>query len=279
MVTVTVGHESRTFQVHLSKLGALAKLVETQQDDSTASIKLPNESPETFNVLVNWVYDAPLPRAAKASDYTDESVSLIPIPKSIKELPYLTWLDDATPKAQTEKATPSDDILENAHATQCMLLDLMMFAERHDWELLYNAAVDAFRAGEANLARDRPSLLHIEIAYGRTPVGSPIRELLSDYAWTLARANKDITWYWTEGLFRKIPDFLEDMLKRVDGNGPFQYPSEHRRVEEGVDEEYCERRYLAEEAPLDLAKTTYHLHGGRLQLDCRRSSEGLCMIE
>ncbi|KAI1360828.1 hypothetical protein F5Y08DRAFT_38959 [Xylaria arbuscula] len=279
IVNVTVGPESRIFQVHMSRIEALAKLVDGKADESSASIHLPKESPETFNVLVNWMYGEPLPRAAKTSDRTDQSASLIPIPKKIKELPYLTWLDDATPKDELEKAAQSDEELETAHATQCMLLDLMMFAERHEWEVLYNAAVDAFRAGEANLERDRPSLLHLEVAYRRTAIGSPIRELLSDYAWTLAKQNKNITRYWNEGLFRKIPEFLEDMLKRVDGNGPFKYPFEHREAEEVVADDYSELRYLAQEAPLDLAETTYHLHDGRLRLDCRRSSEGLCMLE
>ncbi|KAI0903741.1 hypothetical protein F4823DRAFT_617454 [Ustulina deusta] len=280
MVTVVVGHESRAFKVHLGKLGSLAKLLEGPSNKSSASISLPNENPDTFNVIVNWIYNEPLPRAAKASEYIDDTTSLMPVPESSNTVPYLAWIDDFPTKTEPEKPKSRDAQREDAHATQCMLLDIMMLAERHGWEKLYNAAIDAFREGEANLARERPSLLHIEVGYRRTAAGSPIRQFLGDYAYSLARANKNITWYWRENWFRKMPEFLEDMLKRVDGDGPFQYPFERRGRKDSNDGETGDcKEVLPREAPLDLAATTYHIHGGRMELDCERWREGSCAVE
>ncbi|KAI1428996.1 hypothetical protein F5Y12DRAFT_710546 [Xylaria sp. FL1777] len=277
IVTVSVGYESRAFQIHLGKLGPLAKLVQGPSDKSSAFISLPNENPETFNAVVNWLYNGPLPRAAKTTEYIDNTKSLMPVPQSVKELPYLTWISDLPIRSQPETPAPRDDQLEDAHATQCMLLDIMMLAERHGWEELYNAAIDAFREGEANLERDRPSPQHIEVVYQRTSAGSPIRQFLGDYAYSLARANKDITWYWHENWFRKIPEFLEDMLKRVDGKGPFQYPFARGVGSSGEDGDSS--GLIAHESPLELSGTTYHIHGGRMELDCKRSDDGSCAVE
>ncbi|KAI0965554.1 hypothetical protein F4678DRAFT_485205 [Xylaria arbuscula] len=276
IIAVTVGYESRGFQVHLSKLGPLSKLLEDQSDKSSTSISLPNERPETFNAVINWIYNEPLPRAGKPSEYIDDTNSLVPIPQSTQE-PYLTWISDVPIKEQPEQPQSHDTQLEDAYHTQCMLLDVMMLAERHDWEQLYNAAIDAFREGEANLQRERPSLQHIEVVYKRTSAESPIRKFMGDYAYSLAIANKDIMWYWRENWFRKFPEFLEDMLKRVDGNGPFQYPFQRHDSQDSDGSDSNET--IANEAPLDLSATTYHFHGKRMELDCRRSSEGSCAVE
>ncbi|KAI0432417.1 hypothetical protein F5Y09DRAFT_353516 [Xylaria sp. FL1042] len=288
MVRVAVGYEAREFQVHVGRLGPLAKLLEGSPEQTSASISLPKEKPETFNAVVNWMYNETLPRAGRPSEYIDETKSLTPTVPSTNQAPYLTWIGDFSSKYEPEKPASLDDHLEDAHATQCMLLDIMMLAERYDWEKLYNAAIDAFREGEANLVRDRPSMQHIEVVYRRTTAGSPIRQFLGDYAYSLARANKDITWYWHENWFRKIPEFLEDMLKRVDGNGPFQYPFERRAgkdSEDGGDSKDGQgsgkgnsENILTQEAPLELSATTYHIHGGRMELDCERSKEGICVL-
>ncbi|KAI1347037.1 hypothetical protein F5Y01DRAFT_307813 [Xylaria sp. FL0043] len=287
IVKVTVGYEPRDFQVHLARLGPLAKLLEGSSEQAPASISLPKENPESFNAVVNWVYNGTLPRAGKPSEYVDNTKSLTFTASNTNKVPYLTWIGDFPTKNEPEK--PRDEQLEDAHATQCMLLDIMMLAERYDWEKLYNAAIDAFREGEANLARERPSTQHIEVVYQRTAAGSPIRQFLGDYAYSLARENKDITWYWREGWFRKIPEFLEDMLKKVDGNGPFQYPFERRAGSDstegkdskdswGIDEGDSEK-ILTHEAPLDLSATTYHIHAGRMVLDCERSDGGNCVVK
>ncbi|KAI0520883.1 hypothetical protein F5B22DRAFT_653832 [Xylaria bambusicola] len=283
LVTVAVGHERRTFGVHLGKLGPLAKLVEDDASDVTvswASITLPNEIPETFNALVNWVYGSPLPRASKAINYYDENGNLITSTDVAQKMPYLAWFDDYIPEGEAKDSAARDWKLSDALATQCMLLDLMMFADRYEWEDLYNAAIDAFRAGEINMMRNQPSTLHIAVVYSRTGADSPVREFLCDYAYALAKKNRDIMWYWRKNWFQTVPEFLADMLKRVDGKGPFQYPFENYRILDDDDgDKTIDMRTLYEEAPLDLDETTYHVHGGCLWLDCRRSSQGLCAAE
>ncbi|KAI1277874.1 hypothetical protein F5Y07DRAFT_398022 [Xylaria sp. FL0933] len=289
IVKVTVGYEPREFQVHLARLGPLAKLLEGSSEQAQTSISLPKENPESFNAVVNWMYNGTLPRAGKPSEYIDETKCLKFTASNTSKVPYFTWIGDFSIENLPEKPTSRNEQLEDAHATQCMLLDIMMLAERYDWEKLYNAAIDAFREGEANLARERPSTQHIEVVYQRTAAGSPIRQFLGDYAYSVARENKDITWYWREGWFRKMPEFLEDMLKRVDGNGPFQYPFERRagsRSKDGGDskdswdiDEGDSDKVLTHEVPLDLSATTYHIHGGRMVLDCERSDEGICVVK
>ncbi|TGJ79651.1 hypothetical protein E0Z10_g9115 [Xylaria hypoxylon] len=283
IVTVYVGYKSRGFQVHRGKLGPLAKLLDDPSNKSIASISLPNEKAETFNALVNWIYNEPLPRAAKASEHIDDTKSFTPISTSIKAITGLTWENDILEKSKLEQPKPGNAQEEDAHATQCLLLDLMMLAERYGWEKLYNDAIDAFREGEVNLERERPNLLHIEVVYQRTAAESPVRQFLGDYAYGLAKANKNLTWYLQEKLFEKIPDFLEDMLKRVDGKGPFEYPFERAASKGGENGENGERKdnkeVLAQETPLDLCATTYHLHGGHMVLDCKRSDDGGCIVE
>ncbi|KAI0458940.1 hypothetical protein F5B21DRAFT_458355 [Xylaria acuta] len=189
IVTVNVGSKARAFQVHLDKLGPLAKLLDTSSDESPPSISLPNENAEAFNVVVNWIYNEPLPRSAKACEYVDDAKSLVPISASLASSADLAWGNDLPAKNKpeiTESAADPSKLgavqLKDAHTTQCVLLDLMMMAERYGWEELYNAAIDAFREGEGNLERERPSLLHIEVVYKRTSAGSPVRQFLGDYA-------------------------------------------------------------------------------------------------
>ncbi|KAI0474211.1 hypothetical protein F4859DRAFT_521933 [Xylaria cf. heliscus] len=287
IVTVNVGYQARAFQVHLNKLGPLAKLlIETSSNKLSPSILLPNENADAFNVVVNWIYNGPLPRAAKASSYVDDTKSLVPICTNRTASTDLAWGNDLPARSKSEKpesAKQGAPQLKDAHTTQCVLLDLMMMAERYGWEELYNAAIDAYREGEANLERERPSLLHIEVVYRRTSAGSPVRQFLGDYAYSLARVNKDLTWYLQEKWFEKLPEFLEDMLKRVDGKGPFEYPFRRRQEGKDKDGEGSDKNYgkgvLTREAPLDLSATTYHIHGGRMELDCKRSRGGACVVE
>ncbi|KAF2963577.1 hypothetical protein GQX73_g9996 [Xylaria multiplex] len=280
IVTIYVGYTSCGFQVHRGKLGPLAKLLDDPSNGLAGFISLPNERAETFNALVNWIYNEPLPRAAKTTEYNDDTKKPDPIPTNKKTSIDLTWENQPLVEGKTEKPNASNAQLEDAHATQCLLLDLMMLAERYSWEELYNAAIDAFREGEANLERERPDLLHIGIVYQRTTAESPIRQFLGDYAYALARSHQNLTWYLQEKWFDKIPEFLEDMLKRVDGKGPFEYPFKHgagkdtknsKDGDEGVTFEH--------EAPLDLSATTYHIHGGSIVLACRRSEDGGCIVE
>ncbi|RWA10552.1 hypothetical protein EKO27_g4559 [Xylaria grammica] len=290
IVTVYVGYQSHGFQVHRDRLGPLAKLLDDPLSKLIDSISLPNEKADTFNALVNWIYHEPLPRAAKASEYNvDGTGGLAPISTSVKALTDLAWGKDLPAGSKGEKPKLGNAGLEDAHATQCLLLDLMMLAERYGWEKLYNAAIDAFREGEANLQRERPDLLHIEVVYQRTAAESPIRQFLGDYVYALARADRNLTWYLREKWFEKIPELLADMLKRVDEKGPFQYPfdrgaskdKDKENGEGGEDdgEKQDEREVLAQETPLDLSATTYHIHDGRMMLDCERSDDGGCSVE
>lgn len=346
-----MGPKPCIFQAHLSRLGPLAKLLEAPSRKSPASITLPNESADTFNALMHWIYNGPLPYAAKIttdddvdsnpesesdsglhSDSDSDAPQMFPfVPISGASMPSrLGWegfppspsfslststvIDDskspggtkqqhtsgpatATPvvkkarhikkqqqrkqkekeaaqEKKKEKEKEKQELLSEAQATQCLLLDLAMFAERHVWETLYNAAIDAFRAGEANLGRERPSPLHVEVVYRRTRPGSAVRLFIADYVYARAREHGDLVWYEKEGVFGRLPGLLEDVLVRVDGRGPFGYPW-RRGVGGGVGEDVG---VLEGEAPLDLDATTYHVHGGRMVLDCVRAEDGTCGV-
>ncbi|KAJ8119061.1 hypothetical protein ONZ43_g3865 [Nemania bipapillata] len=289
IITVYVGRTARAFHVHLSKLGPVSNLLDSSK--SSSAISLPNENEESFNAIVNWIYNGPLPRAANISEYVINAKTL-ESPSEGNTLvadfswgKYLSTTISGRGRTSTVTATAKsgDSLLKEALSTQCMLLDIMMMAERWRWEKLYNAAIDAFRDGERNLRRERPSLLHIKVVYLRTSAGSPLREFLGDYAYSLAKANKNMSFYLKEGWFERLPDFLEDIMRRMDGKGPFTYPLQRRSSKDGeFDKEKGKRNnkeILAEEAPLDLAATTYHVHGGHLVLDCQRSGWGSCAVE
>ncbi|KAI8953298.1 hypothetical protein F4801DRAFT_576752 [Xylaria longipes] len=277
IVTVDVGDKARSFHVHLDKLGPLAKLLDTS-NHSFLFIALPKENVDTFNMMINWIYNEPLPRAAKACEYINDTKST-----DLTSSTDLTWGNGLSKSKSTKQSEPTKQgglQIIHAHTTQRMLLDLMMMAERYDWEQLYNAAIDAFREGEGNLERQRPSLGHIKMVYRQTSAGSPVRVFMADYAYSLARVNRNITWYMQEKWFQKFPDFMEDMLKRVDGNGPFKYP--YQRFREGKDGEGISgknygKEVLTHEAPLDMSATTYHIHSGRMKLDCKRGQTGVLM--
>ncbi|KAI0538593.1 hypothetical protein GGR58DRAFT_513010 [Xylaria digitata] len=280
IVTIHVGHKSREFRVHRGKLGPLVKLLDDIPTWPPDCISLPNERAETFNALVNWIYNEPLPCAAKAAEYNYHTKNPDPISTNIKKSTDFTWEDDPPAESKAEKPEASNAQLEDAHATQCLLLDLMMLAERYSWEKLYNAAIDAFREGEANLERERPDLLHIEVVYQRTTAESPIRQFLGDYVYALARSHQNLAWYLQENWFDKIPEFLEDMLKRVDGKGPFQYPFKRgagKDTENSKDGD--DGRAIEHEAPLDLSATTYHIHDGSMVLACKRSENRGCIVD
>lgn len=286
---MNVGQKARAFHVHLGKLGPIAKLLDPSE--SLQSISLPEDHAEAFNAVVNWIYNEPLPRAAKTCKHVNDAKNLVPLSTGTmllgdhdwgKYFPSASYNRHETSKA-TGMAMPGDKPLKEAQETQCMLLDIMMMAERWEWEQLYNAAIDAFREGEANLERERPSLLHIEVVYLRTSAGSPIRQFLGDYAYSLAKMNRNMSFYLQEKWFEAIPDLLEDMMRRMDGKGPFAYPLQRPGSKDGESSkdggEQCSVEILAEEAPLDLAATTYHIHGGRMVLDCQRSDNGGCIVE
>ncbi|KAI1125229.1 hypothetical protein F5Y10DRAFT_268272 [Nemania abortiva] len=255
IVTVSVGQNGRIFQVHLGKIGPLAKLLQSPSLKSPPHIALPNDDPKNFNAVVNWIYGTPFPRVSKVCEHVDKTLS-------------------GSEKTKEAAATtkPGSLPLEDTYATQCMLLDVMMMAERWKWEQLYNAAIDAFREGERNLKRERPHPVHIKVIYKRTWRGSYVRQFMGDYAYSLAKENKDLSWYMREKFFENIPDFLEDMLERVDGKGRWQYPIHQVTRKDGE----VRRETLAHEAPLDLSLTTYHVHGGKIRLDCERSEKGRC---
>ncbi|KAI3325712.1 hypothetical protein HD806DRAFT_533376 [Xylariaceae sp. AK1471] len=273
IVTIRVGPNLRPFQVHLARLGPLDKLFDEASGKEVA--ELPDEDPDVFNLLVNWAYNEPLPRASQTPEYTNKASSLEPdtpnTPSPVdseqgNSLPAKRKLEEIEPQTPTKSRSFNLAHLKEAHKTQNILLGLMVMAERHGWEKLYNAAIDAFREGEANLDRNRPSLAHIEEVYEKTSSESSIRQFFGDYAYSLGKANRDISWYLQEKFFQKIPDFLEDMLKRVDGKGPFKYPFWCRNGKE----------VFTQEAPLELSTTTYHIHDGRLELYCPRSRDGCC---
>lgn len=269
------------FQVHLSKLGPLAKLLD--QD----TITLPDENPDAFNAIVNWIYNEPLPRAGRRSSYVEDA----PRSRALSTTLSPDTSENDKGKSKAAEQDPAQPLLlpPGVHGTQSLLLDLMITAERHAWESLYNAAIDAFREGEANLARARPSTLHLEAAYNRTPgPGSTVRAFMADYAFALARARREFSWYLREGWFERIPEFLEDMLVRVDGKGPFRYPVlrrvREREGEVGGDDGDGEGggdggwEFLHREVPLDLQAVTYHVHEGRMVLDCECSEHGSCVV-
>jgi len=165
----------------------------------------------------------------------------------------------------SEPATPAKRLFNlgvapGQNKTQRLLLKLMLLAEKNSWEELYNAAIDAFRTGEEALERRHPSLAHIEDVYLKTSPGSAIRKFFADYAYDMAKSNKNFTWYLQQGWFNRFPSFHEDMLKRMDGNGPFKYPF------------WCDGNVvIPKESPMELGATSYHIHQGEMKLVCEHS--------
>ncbi|KAI0388271.1 hypothetical protein F5Y17DRAFT_453446 [Xylariaceae sp. FL0594] len=320
IVTVVVGPQKRSFQVHLSKLGPLDKLFET--DDGTKfQVELPDEDREVFNLLVNWTYNGNLPQVAgnlqpsetlagsilfeddaesyltppsskrlrnqcrSSSKATSRDTSIVSSKRKREEvepttpgIPLDRLFDYSSEEMGRDASTVSSKrkgdevepttpvkrrfdlgLLSRQQKTQRLLLKLMMFAEQYSWERLFHAAIDAFRAGEKAFNIDYPILAHIKDFYQNTLPGSAIRVFFADYAFDAGKSNHRFVWYRKQGWFDEFPPLLDDILERLDGNGPFKYPCW------GPD-----NLVIKKESPMDL-HVPYHIHDGKLALFCEHT--------
>jgi hypothetical protein len=149
--------------------------------------------------LINWVYNEPLPRAVSKVEGVKIAANLEPVDphaplpiKSTKEniLPAKRKLEETESSYSSRVNSLINSLAEEAQKTQDTLLDLMGIAERHGWEMLYNAAVDVFREGEAGIERRYPSLAQIEKVYKMTSPDSAMRQFFCDYAYSLAKKTR-----------------------------------------------------------------------------------------
>jgi hypothetical protein len=207
------------------------------------NIRLPLDDPDMFKLIADWTKGTPLPRITRQPKINQEGgyggepeIE----PASIHRHPLVL-------------AYTSDE------KTQDQLFDIMLFAERHQWERLFNDAIDAYRQGEVTLNRPRPSWRHIERAYRNDGKNGMVRTFMVDYIYAAAKAKKNLSMYLMMGdHYQRLPGFIEDIFQRFDGRGPFRYPTFYSGGM-GV---------IEEEAPLNLLATSYHIHNGRAELSC-----------
>jgi len=201
-----------------------------------------------FELIADWTKGTPLPRINPGLEIEQEhdyDYELKIEPVAINEQPVLL-------------AYTSDD------KTQDQLFDIMLFAERHQWECLFNDAIDAYRQGEAMLNRPRPSWLHIERAYKNDGKNWAVRTFMADYVYATGKAKKNLSVYLMMGdHYKGLPGFIDDIFHRFDSRSPFRYPTFYSGGM-GV---------VEEEAPLNLLATSYHIHNGQARLSC---FEGYC---
>ncbi|KAI1175285.1 hypothetical protein F4777DRAFT_550841 [Nemania sp. FL0916] len=70
VVSVVVGSEDHAFHVHLQRLGPLVAELDLGPLEEVAR---PDWDPEVFNLIVNWMYDMPMPRVKNLTQYFNPS--------------------------------------------------------------------------------------------------------------------------------------------------------------------------------------------------------------
>ena len=114
------------------------------------------------------------------------------------------------------------DVYRKAEDLQDTLLNLILMAEDHGLIELFNEAMDAFRAGEKQLARVLPSRRHIKLCcaherkeHFRSSDPSLATCFMFDYAYALGVTHRQMKHY--AELVREEPSFAAAMLSRLDG--------------------------------------------------------------
>lgn len=125
-------------------------------------------------------------------------------------------------------------VARQAAALQDTLLNLVLLADKYKLWAVFNAALEAFRAGERQLARPFPPMRHVLLCHQHAnlpcweerrpgpfdpfpyPFFSPLASrFMYDYAYVLAVRNKLMRKYAV--LFTRDPRFAAEMLTRLDG--------------------------------------------------------------
>ncbi|KAI1817707.1 hypothetical protein GGS20DRAFT_582206 [Poronia punctata] len=97
---------------------------------------------------------------------------------------------------------------------QTALLKLLIFAERWDWEDLFNDAMEAFRYGEEQLGRSYVPTSLIFLAFTKCKAPSQVQNFIGDHAISLGTTNKLMAKY--QELVLCAPLFFQFMLARMD---------------------------------------------------------------
>jgi hypothetical protein len=103
-----------------------------------------------------------------------------------------------------------------AEFLQLTLLKVLLLADKYCWGGLFNAAMDAYRRGEDQLARPHPVRRHVELAYEFCPATSPLVALMADTAFYLAAATPGSDG-WMDDVVQRYPDFWADIVRRREG--------------------------------------------------------------
>ncbi|KAI3325713.1 hypothetical protein HD806DRAFT_521225 [Xylariaceae sp. AK1471] len=155
-------------------------------------------------------------------------------------------------------STPDDEATK-ADKLQIILLKLMIFAENYKWEPLFNAAIDAFRYGEAKLRRSQALTSHIFLAFSHCQAPSQVQAFIGDYALSLGYQNCCMSDY--QELISSLPAFLSFILARMDSRIPDGYTE--------YDDTFATSRHADLNIdPMDRTNITYHIHHGDFTMFC-----------
>ncbi|KAI0813885.1 hypothetical protein GGR55DRAFT_676814 [Xylaria sp. FL0064] len=112
---------------------------------------------------------------------------------------------------------------EKAEKTQILLLKLIIFAETHKWDPLFNNAIDAFKYGEAQLRRLYTPPSHIDLVFASSQTLNTLRRFMFEYSMALGYKNRSMSNY--QDLLISHPKILSLMLSNIDsGSLPWFRP-------------------------------------------------------
>ncbi|KAI1347042.1 hypothetical protein F5Y01DRAFT_319119 [Xylaria sp. FL0043] len=116
-----------------------------------------------------------------------------------------------------------DDEAEKAEKMQILLLKLIIFAETHKWNQLFNDAIDAFKYGEAQLRRLYTPPSHIDLVFASSKTLNTLRRFMFEYTMALGYKNRSMSKY--QDLLMSHPKILSLMLSGTDsGSLPWSWP-------------------------------------------------------
>jgi hypothetical protein len=249
VVTVFVGPEPEpsTFKIHIQRLGPLATQLSVEPE---GEVKLLEEEPETFNLVMNWAYSSRLPRVRDLSIYFLPTPALTPIEDkpyaatftpypepeyknglqqhyctiaalpqysdfSVEELRLYYTGESITGTTGIPVVIPYEEATR-AETKQTALLKLLIFAEKYKWEALFNDAMEAFRHGEAQLRRQYVPTSQIFLAFTRCNAPSQVQNFVGHHALCLGFGNNLMKKY--QKFVISAPAFFSFMLEHMDAN-------------------------------------------------------------
>ncbi|KAI0017107.1 hypothetical protein F4780DRAFT_782640 [Xylariomycetidae sp. FL0641] len=110
------------------------------------------------------------------------------------------------------------NIANEADKNQRLLLKLIIFGLKYEWEELVNHTLDAFRQTEFSLRRSHPPPDFIEQAYKLEYQGNVLQEFMADYAFYSAKTKKLLSVY--QSVCVNYPEFCTHLLQRLDEKQP-----------------------------------------------------------